>query len=108
MRWLLTAQEVWQRLLKDVCLTGLGMFAIYSQIGSAHPNGYVVGAGLALTVPSVADHLRALLPSAGGGSSEPPATGGGGGRSSAPSLPPGQPQAGSGNGEGTGVAAKAQ
>ena len=31
-----------------------------------------LGTGLALTVPSVADHVRALLPSSGGGESSPP------------------------------------
>ena len=58
----------WQ-LLKDILLTGLGMAAIVSQVLSSHPNGLVLGTGLALTVPSVASHVRALLPGPGDGES---------------------------------------
>jgi hypothetical protein len=54
----------WQ-ILKDVLLTGLGMAAIVTQVLSPHPNGLVLGTGLALTVPSVAAHVRALLPGPG-------------------------------------------
>lgn len=61
----------WFLLLKDGLLTGLGMVAIYTQIFSAHPSGLILGAGLALTVPSVADHVKALLPGPGGGVSSP-------------------------------------
>jgi hypothetical protein len=61
----------WQ-LLKDVLLTGLGMFAIFSQVLSAKPNGLLLGTGLALTVPSTWDHVKALLPGSGGGGSSPP------------------------------------
>jgi hypothetical protein len=57
--------------LKDVALTGLGMVAIYTQIFSAKPNGLILGTGLALTVPSVAEHVKALLPGSGGGPSSP-------------------------------------
>lgn len=67
-------------LFKDIALTGLGMLAIYSQIRSVHPNGLILGAGLALTVPTIAQHVRALLPGPGDGpSSAPP---------SQPTLPP--------------------
>jgi hypothetical protein len=52
-------------ILKDVLLTGLGMVAIYTQVVSSHPNGLVLGTGLALTVPSVAEHVKALLPGSG-------------------------------------------
>lgn len=58
-------------LLKDVLLTGVGLGVIGSQIFSAHPNGLLLGTGLALTVPTIADHVRALLPSSGGGESSP-------------------------------------
>ena len=51
--------------IKDVLLTGLGVVTIWSQIRSAHPDGLLIGAGLALTVPSVAEHVRALLPGPG-------------------------------------------
>jgi hypothetical protein len=56
-------------LLKDVLLTGTGVAVIFSQVLSLHPNGLLLGTGLALTVPSVAEHVKALLPSSGGGSS---------------------------------------
>jgi hypothetical protein len=61
-------------LIKDVLLTGLGMIAIGSQIWSLHPDGLVLGAGLALTVPAIAGHVRALLPGPGDGqpSESPP------------------------------------
>ena len=67
-------------ILKDIALTGLGMLAIYSQIRSAHPNGMIIGAGLALTVPTIAQHVRALLPGPGDGESSP--------RHPAPAPPP--------------------
>jgi hypothetical protein len=54
---LLTVRDV----VKDVVLTSLGVVAIWSQIFSPRPNPYVIGAGLALTVPSTAGHIRALL-----------------------------------------------
>lgn len=69
-------------LLKDVLLTGTGLGVILSQIFSATPNGLLLGTGLALTVPTIADHVRALLPSPGE-------------RGSSPSSPPrGSPRSG--------------
>ena len=56
-------------LLKDVLLTGTGLGVILSQIFSPAPNGLLLGTGLALTVPTIADHVRALLPSGAGASS---------------------------------------
>lgn len=67
MRW----TTLWP-LIKDVIFTGTGVFAITFEVLNAHPNGLVLGTGLALTVPSVAEHVRALLPSSGGGGSSPP------------------------------------
>lgn len=58
----------WWLLLKDILLTGTGIAVIGSQIVSQHPNGLLLGTGLALTVPTIADHVRALLPSGGAGS----------------------------------------
>jgi hypothetical protein len=55
--------------VKDVILTGTGVAVIWVEALSSHPNGLALGTGLALTVPSVADHVRALLPSSGGGDS---------------------------------------
>jgi hypothetical protein len=58
-------------LLKDVLLTGTGVAVILSQVLSLHPDGLLLGTGLALTVPTIADHVKALLPSSGGGASSP-------------------------------------
>lgn len=66
MRW----STLWP-LIKDVIFTGTGVFAITWEVLSAHPSGLVLGTGLALTVPSVAEHVKALLPSSGGGGSSP-------------------------------------
>jgi hypothetical protein len=63
-------------------VTGTGLTIIWRQVlySPLHPSGLLLGTGLALTVPSVAAHLRALLPAAGGESeSSPP---------SPPPLPP--------------------
>jgi hypothetical protein len=48
--------------MKDILLTGLGIIAIWSQIRLPHPNGLVLGTGLALCVPTVWQHVKALLP----------------------------------------------
>lgn len=56
-------------LLKDILLTGTGITVIVSQVVSQHPSGVLLGTGLALTVPTIADHVKALLPSGGDGSS---------------------------------------
>ena len=58
-------------LLKDVLLTGTGLAVILSQVFSTHPDGLLLGTGLALTVPTIAEHVKALLPSSGGGESSP-------------------------------------
>ena len=67
-------------LLKDVGLTGTGIFVILWETFSGRPNGLLLGIGLALTVPSTWDHIKALMPSSGGPSGD---------GSSSPSLPPG-------------------
>ena len=59
-RW----ERLWKRVFKDVLLTGLGAYAIWRGI-QPPDNGLAIGTGLALTVPSAAEHLRALLPSPG-------------------------------------------
>lgn len=65
--------------LKDVLLTGSGLFLILSQTFSAHPSDVLLVAGLALTVPSVATHARDVLSGPTGQHSLP---------SSAPPTPP--------------------
>lgn len=59
---------LWQA-LRDVVLTSTGIWCIVSQVLSRNPDGLILGTGLALTVPSVAEHVRALLPSGGPASS---------------------------------------
>jgi hypothetical protein len=69
-------------LLKDVLLTGTGLVVILAQVFSPRPDGLLLGTGLALTVPTIAEHVKALLPSSGAPSSEPPS------RSTPPGSPP--------------------
>ena len=59
----------WRQLWKDVLLTGTGVAVIMLQAFSSHPNGLLLGTGLALTVPSTWDHIKALMPGSGGPSS---------------------------------------
>jgi hypothetical protein len=68
-------------LLKDILLTGTGLFLVLSQVLSPAPSDVILAAGLALTVPSIAGHARALLPGTGGSSSPS-------------SSPPGPPESG--------------
>lgn len=83
--WPQIKDAVWP-LVKDVGLTGTGIFVIVLQAFSARPSGLLLGTGLALTVPSTWEHIKALLPSSGGGSSSPPSLPPG-----ASSSPPSQP-----------------
>jgi hypothetical protein len=56
-------------LIKDIVITGTGVTIVWVQALSPHPSGLALGTGLAFALPSVADHVRALLPSSGGGGS---------------------------------------
>jgi hypothetical protein len=76
---LLTVKDV----VKDVVLTGIGCVAVWSQIFRASPNPYVIMAGLVLTAPNTAAHVRALLA---------PGPGDGDSSLSTPPPPPQQPQ----------------
>jgi hypothetical protein len=60
-------------ILKDILLTGTGIAVILSQVLSPHPSDVLLATGLALTVPSVGAHVKALLTARGGGASSPPA-----------------------------------
>ena len=68
--WLRTAFE----LVRDVAIAGTGLVIIWRQVlfSALHPSGLLLGTGLALTVPSVAAHVRALLPGPGESESSPP------------------------------------
>lgn len=81
MRW----DTLWTA-VKDILLTGTGMAMMLSQVFSPRPSDLLLGAGLALTVPSVAGHAGALL----SGTRHAPT----GGQSSPPSPPPGLPASG--------------
>ena len=80
-------------LIKDLALTGAGLWLIYRQAVSAVPNDVLLTVGLALIAPSVYDHAKAVLSPRGGGesSSSPPAAQG------SPSRPS-SPEEGTGNG----------
>ena len=74
MEWL---TRWWRELLRDVVLTGSGLGIIGSQVFALHPNPYLIGAGLTLTVPSTVVKLRELASGSGssGLSSPPPGPG---------------------------------
>ena len=52
--------DLWS-LVKDIILTGTGVALIISQMVSGRPNDALLVTGLALTVPSIAGHAKALL-----------------------------------------------
>lgn len=52
----------WWPLARDILLTGTGMGVIIVQVFSRHPSTPLLWTGLALTVPSVVEHVKALLP----------------------------------------------
>lgn len=72
-------QTAWQ-VLRDVGLTGTGVYLMVSQVGAASPSPYVIFGGLALIFPAARAHVTALL----SGLSVPPGTG-------EPSSPPAPP-----------------
>jgi hypothetical protein len=65
--------------MRDVLLTGTGLWLIISQIGARDPSSTLIVAGLALTVPAAATHAAGVL----SGPSVPS-----GPTSSSPSSPP--------------------
>jgi hypothetical protein len=69
----------WKELFRDMVLTGAGLAVIGSQVIAAQPQPYLIGAGLALTLPSTYVKIREII-----------AIPGHGGGSGPPSLPPGQ------------------
>lgn len=58
-------------LLRDILLTGTGVFVILSQVYSARPSDVLLAVAMGLTAPAAYEHVRALLSGPGGGSSSP-------------------------------------
>jgi hypothetical protein len=74
--------SVWA-LIRDIAVTGTGLALIMMQALSAHPSDTLLAVAMALTVPSVAAHVKTIT------------SGGGGLPSSSPSSPrPGSPESG--------------
>ena len=65
-KWQQLARFVWA-LTRDVVFAGFGLWEIYVQ--TTHPGRYaleLIGVAVALTVPSAAEHLKAILPTSAG------------------------------------------
>lgn len=54
--------KIWS-LLKDILLTGTGVSVIISQMFVHSPSDAMLVTGLALTVPTLADHAKSVLSS---------------------------------------------
>jgi len=61
----------WRELIRDVILTTGGLAIIGTQVVAAHPNPYLIGAGLALTAPATYQKLRELGAASATGTSGP-------------------------------------
>lgn len=59
-------------LIKDVLLTGTGLALILSQMLVTSPHDAILVTGLALTVPTLADHTKAVLTGPSGNRESPP------------------------------------
>ena len=59
------------RFLRDVVLTGFGLWVIYRQVLAATPNVWLIFTGLALASPAAAERLRRMLVSGNGPSGSP-------------------------------------
>ena len=77
--------SIWS-LLKDILLTGTGIALILSQMFAHTPQDALLVTGLALTVPTIAEHTKAVLSGPSASAKEPPGHGG-----SSPSSPLPQP-----------------
>jgi hypothetical protein len=47
--------------VRDIVLTGTGLYLIISQVGAKDPSSTLIVAGLALTVPAAATHAASVL-----------------------------------------------
>ena len=100
MKWLTSAwlTTAWS-LVRDIILTGTGLYLIISQVGAKDPSSTLIVAGLALTVPAAATHAASVL------SGPSPPTGHGPPSSSEPALPPSSsPSSPTSGGSGEGAA----
>ena len=79
--------DLWS-LVKDIVLTGTGVALIISQMFASVPSDALLVTGLALTTPSIAGHVKAIL--SGPGSSTGEGSTSSEGQQSSPS-PGGQP-----------------
>ena len=67
MKWITAA---WA-LVRDVALTGLGVYLIVVQSLSAHPSDVLLAVALGLVSPAIYEHGKAVLGAPGGVSSSP-------------------------------------
>jgi len=81
--------QAWE-LIRDVGLTGFGIYLVALQSFSAHPSDALILAGVGLAVPAVRGNLKALLGGSSGGPSSRPSPGSG------PAPPPSSSRAASG------------
>ncbi len=60
--WELMLRRMWA-LVRDVVFAGFGLFLIWRETFYPGPDSLeILGVALALTVPSAAEHIRAILP----------------------------------------------
>lgn len=61
--------KLWE-LARDIGLTGLGAWIIWTQVYAPHPSDVLLAIALGLTVPAAASNVRAVLTRGTGESSE--------------------------------------
>lgn len=65
-QWELLLRRTWM-LVRDVIFAGFGLWLIYRETTDPGPDALeILGVAVALTVPSAAEHIKALLPSSSG------------------------------------------
>lgn len=48
-------------MVRDILITGTGLFMVVSQVFVRSPSDLIIGGGLALTAPTLASHIKGLL-----------------------------------------------
>jgi hypothetical protein len=81
-------KEAWP-VIRDVALTGTGIFVIIREVYSPHPSDVLLAVAMGLTAPAAYEHVRALLSGPGASSPPPP-------QPSAPPSAPSSPEGGTG------------